>query len=72
MSAFDERQAALAAIEEFFHDAMKAAAAELDTLLAGKDASEEVELERVRTNIRMARRVRSEMLKLIDDEWPPQ
>jgi hypothetical protein len=66
-----ERDAALAALDEFFHDAMKAAANELDTLLAGKDASEAVELARVRTAIRTARRVRTEMLALIDQEWPP-
>jgi hypothetical protein len=66
-----EREAALAALDEFFHDAMKAAANELDTLFVGKDAPEAVELERVRTAVRMARRVRTEMLKLIDQEFPP-
>lgn len=67
---FDERQAAVDAANQAFADEMKAACIELDTLLVGKDASEAVELGRVRTNIRMARRVRVEMLKMIDEEWP--
>lgn len=69
--AFDERQAAIATTEDFFRGAMTAACNELDTLFFGKDAGEAVELERVRSAVRMARRVRAEMLKLIDQEWPP-
>ncbi len=68
---FDERAAAIAASEQSFSDAVRAACNELEVLLAGKDAPEAVELERVRGMIRMARRVHAEMRKLIDDEWPP-
>lgn len=68
---FDERAAAIASCEQYFADAIKAACNTLDTLLSGGDAPEAVELGRVRRALSRARRVRADMLKLIDEEWPP-
>ena len=62
-----DKQSALAALDEAFADAIKGRYASLCSLLDGRDVSESVELQRIRTGLKDDQRAYVLMTSLIEE-----